>query len=216
MRCILQSEPLLNELRVRLEINNYTDSMPLIQEIIFRKQAIRTSSQAFALAIAILISEYCGDFFEIPHLTVGRDYVEAIRAILGGQTNITPVNGEARALASNDTVVFSRQAGSGIAAFENGLHEPRSVPLVCIDWFDDFVDPISRNSLSSQIGMYYTNAMLVAGSEFVSVAMALIHGGDNVGRIMVPMGSNPLTIRHLRVTNGLRLVAVDLEWVDGR
>ena len=122
---------------------------------------------------------------------------------------------EARGLAASDMVVFSQKACGVATSAMTEYHNSSSVPLVSIDWFGDFVDPVRHDSLCSQIGLYYTNAGFVAGSEFVSVALALLHGGDSVSRIIVPVGSNPLTTRHDRVVNGLRMVAIDLDWLVG-
>ena len=108
MKCTLKSEPLLNELRVRLDANNHTDSMPLIREIVFRKQTFNINTQAFALAIAILISEHCGDFIEFPHLAIGGDYAEAIRTILGQQVNVSPVDGQAEIQSAAKSACISR------------------------------------------------------------------------------------------------------------
>ncbi|MCA0432482.1 MAG: hypothetical protein LCH46_04380 [Proteobacteria bacterium] len=212
MKCILKAEPRLSECRIRLESNSYSDSMPLVREIILRRQQPKTNTHAFGLACAALIADYCGDFLEIPHLMLGCDQVEAIRVLCNRPVNVAPFNGEIRALATHDLELVAGEAGK-----LNGPTEVKAsgagVPVARVDWFGDFVDAHSRSSANSQIGMYYTNAHLVTEPDFVSVAVALLHGGDNVGRIVVPVAGT-ITEKHQRFVAALRIVAIDLEWLE--
>ena len=213
MKCVLKTEPKLSEVRVRMESNSYTDSMPMVREFIIRKQAPKVNSQAFGLACAVLLADYCGDFLEIPHLTIACDYVEAMRVICNRQINVAPFNGEARTLATHELEIVCHRAGQASAGADQVRPLASDVPILRIDWFSDFVDADSRQSTDSRLGMYFTNSALAVEEEFVSLAIALIHGGDGLGRIAVPLSHSTLTAKHLRMAEALNVVAITLDWL---
>ena len=102
MRLSLAKRPELGEIEISMSSNCYTDCLPLLRSLIFRKQSIDTNTQGFALAAAILLADYCGEHLEFSERVIGLDYSEAIRLILGTNTHIASVNGHQRTLSSRE------------------------------------------------------------------------------------------------------------------
>ncbi len=212
MRCAASVNAELGETAVALASNSYTDSMPLLQRIIFRKQPLCTTTQGFPLACALLVAGYCGEHFEFADTKIGSDTAEAIRLLLGAATNISTVDSHHRTLSTRQFDIFCSRAEGGLAD-DFRLAAPGDVPLSKIDWSGDFVNPRLQSSHGSHIGMYFTNAGLFADSTTVSVALALIHGLDRARTIYVPAAAGGASDWHRKIAEALRIVSITLEYV---
>lgn len=212
MRFSLAKSPELGETEVSLSSSCYTDSLPLLRRLIFRKQPIDTNTQGFALATAILLAGYCGEHFEFSDKVIGMDYGEAIRLILGTNTHIASVNGHQRNLSTREFDVASSTPESNFSVSPS-QRQQSGVPLSAITWSSDFVDRSSRHSKEHQTGMYFTNANFFADPTTVSIALALIHGADRVGTVYVQMPQGGPTEHLTAIANGLRVVSISLAFV---
>jgi hypothetical protein len=212
MRCSASVNADLGETAVLLASNCYTDSMPLLQRIVFRKQPICTTSQSFPLAAALLIAGYCGEHFEFTDTKIGNDYAEAIRLVLGANTNISTVNAHHRTLSTRELDIFSSKSEFGLAdGFrQNALSD---APLSKVNWSGDFVDPRLQSSRGHHVGMYFTNANYFADNTTVSVALALIHGLDRLRIIYVPAPARTASDWHVKIAEALQIVSISLEYV---
>ncbi len=212
MKCVISFNAALGETAVSFESNCHTDTLPLIKSALFRRQPVNAASQSFALAMAILVADYCGDYFEAGNIAIGADYADAIRQVLGKQANLTPTNPLHRSLATHDLEVACAQAGEA-NSFQALATEGRSVPLSTVTWSGDFVHSERRNSDNNQIGTYFTNATLLTDQTSLSVAIALIHGEDHAGRIYVPRPEEGIGKRHGQLAEALQAVAISLHYV---
>jgi hypothetical protein len=213
MRCSASVNADLGETAVLLASNCYTDSMPLLQRIIFRKQPICTTSQSFPLAAALLIASHCGEHFEFADMKIGSDYAEAIRLVLGENTNISTVNSHHRSLSTREHDIFSSKSEFGLAG---GFRpDARSdAPMSKVNWSGDFVDSRLQSSRGHHVGMYFTNANYFTDSTTVSVALALIHGMDRLRIIYVPAPTRAASDWHLKIAEALQIVSISLEYVE--
>ena len=211
MKCVVSVNAALGETAISFESNCHTDTLPLIKQVLFRRQPVNTASQSFALAMAILAADYCGDYFEVANLAIGSDYADAIRQVLGKHINLNPTNPMHRSLATHEVEVACGRADQ-IRRFTAMTADQRAVPLSTVTWSADFVDPETRTSHNNQIGTYFTNATLMTDATSVSVAVALMHGEDHAGRIYVPRPSGTLGKRHGMLVDALQAVAISLHF----
>ncbi len=213
MRCWASVNADFGETAVVLASNCYTDLMPLLQRIIFRKQPICTTTQSFPLASALLIAGYCGEHFEFADTKIGNDYAEAIRLVLGTNTNISTVNAYHRSLSTRELDIFSSKPEVGLAndSRQNVLSD---VPLSKVNWSGDFVNTRLQSSRGHHVGMYFTNAEYFADSTTVSIALALIHGLDRTRIIYVPAPARTASDWHRKIADALQIVSISLEYVD--
>ena len=212
MKCVVSNNIALGETAIRFESNCHTDKLPLIKCALFRRQPINTESQSFALAMAILMTDYCGDYFEVSELAIGSDYADAVRRVLGKHVNLTPVSPMHRALATYDLDVACAPVNmsSGLSALTT---EESPVSLSTVTWSSDFVDRETRHSRNSQIGTYFTNATLLTDPTSLSVCVALIHAEDHAGRIYIPRPADGIEKRHVVLAEALQSVAISLLYV---
>ena len=128
MKCVVSVNAALGETAVSLESNCHTDTLPLIKQVLFRRQPVNTGSQSFALAMAILVADYCGDYFEVGNIAIGSDYADAIRHVLGAKVNLSPTNPMHRSLATHELDVACARANQA-GSFETLTVDERAVPL---------------------------------------------------------------------------------------
>ncbi|WIJ24027.1 hypothetical protein [Devosia sp. RR2S18] len=213
MRYTATYDAALGETCVELTSNCYTDALPLLSTIIFRKQEVDLKSQSLALACAILTARYCGEVFEFDGIKIGGDYAEAIRMVLRPGVNINGVDGHFRTISTGDVdIVCEKARADGHAPIANRLRD--TVPLTRVDWSGDFVARSTRSSTNHAFGQMHTNAEFFADQATVSTALALLHGRDRVRNIYVECPSNDAT--DLKpIASSLSTVAIGLELLRG-
>jgi len=185
--------------------NCFTDTLPLVQRVIFYNAEFNDAGPEMALAAAVLTRRYCGELFEMVGLKLPIDVAEAIRTLIPRATGVFPVDGTDCALSTGEqSIVF-------IEASQPRLPVPG--PVLQIEWSGDFVDPATRRCGDFRYGRYLTNAALLADHVEVSIAIGLLEAGMKCGRPHVPLPRGVPSARYAEIVAALRLVAIDLHLV---
>jgi hypothetical protein len=206
MRYAITLDAELGETRIELASSSYADAMPLLSQLNFRRQDIDLESQSVALALAVLTSRYCGDHFELTGARIGGDYAEAIRMVLGPNTNVAGVDGLNRTISVGETdLVVERAVADGGSFLPDRPVDP--TPIARFDWSGDFVDSARRSSDNYALGAVHTNAELLADRGTVSVALGLLLGRDRIRTLYV----SPTPERFEELRDALAIVSIGLE-----
>lgn len=213
MRYAVSSESNPGETLIDLASNSYTDSFPLLRRLIFRKLEIDINRQMVPLACAVLTADHCGEQFEFSGITVGGEFAEAIRCMIGNAVNVVNADPLNRTLSTGEVDIACRRA-----RLESGgpplPRMPDAVPVERIDWSGDFVDRSSRNSAGFCFGACHTNAHIIADEAQVSIAVALLHARDRCRNLYVPVPSGANRAMLVRIRDALRIVSVNLELLE--
>lgn len=171
----------LGEVRIDVASNCYSDALPLLQQIWFRKLPVDFQSPTLALAAAILTADYCGSVFDFAGVKLGEDYAEAIRTVLGGSVIVQNVDGLNRALTTGELDIVVGRAGQPLPA----VTPSDATPVVRLDWSGDFVDRGTATSAGFFFGAVQTNAHHFSNDARVSIATALLFGKEKCRDIYV-------------------------------
>lgn len=202
-----------NATTVWVSTNCYTDSLPLVSEIVFSGVEFDIKTNAFHLGTAVLLSEHAGEVVEYLDRKVGGDFAEAIRSVLRSHGNVAPLDTHDRALAAGeiDVACFPARYRNVSWPVTNDL-----TPLQLVDWSGDFVTPGTHSTQSQAVGRIFTNAGLVADETLVSICIGLMHAGNRVGRLLVPLAEGVPASRYAHVVRALAIAGVTLKLVPVR
>ncbi len=175
----------IGETRIELQSNCYSDTAPFLRRIQLRKVAVDLTGPTTAVAAAILTAGNCGEVFDFPGAKIGSDHADALRMILGEQTNILGVDGMIRALSSGELDIAVGKAPNAPRP------EPADViPLRTVDWNGDFVTRETRSSKGFVFGAVQTNAAFFASDARVSIALGLIAARDRCRNLYIEAKPN--------------------------
>jgi hypothetical protein len=195
------------ETRIDVSSNCYSDAMPLLRRLCFRRLSVDLQSQSLALALAVLAGRYCGEIFEVTGVRVGGDYAQAIRRLISfEESNVAHVDGMKRSLATGELdVAVARASLSSV-----GLEAQGGVPLARIDWSGDFVDARTRTSQGFVYGGVQTNAAYFASSLRVSIAVGILFGRDRMRELAVVLDDNDNRSEIGALASALRTTGIEL------
>lgn len=186
-----------------------TDSAALVPQVFFRNYRGTYDPECGAIASSILFSRYCGMVAEFDNVKVGIDAARAMRTIVPDLEEIMPIDGA------------KREIGQGSAAIVVGeaerLYDGRMRPGVtgrsarAVAWSGDFLAHGARNSTNFIGGDIFTNALMVAASTNISVALALLIGGRSLRDIFVPQPAADEQAEFDRIADGLQFMSIKLK-----
>lgn len=185
-----------------------TDSWPIVTQVFFRHYLGAYDAEYAAIAAAIVFARHCGSVAEFVGAKIGIDAARAIRAIVPEIEDVLPIDGMKREIGKGTASVVVCQAGQ---MFDGGARRGHIGKAArAIAWSGDFVTAADRNSTRYIGGDVFTNALLVAGSTSVSVAIALLVAGRSLGDIFVPAPPKDETKEFDRLARGLDVISIKL------
>lgn len=184
-----------------------TDSMPLVPQVFFRHYLGAYDPEYGTLAGAILFARHCGSVADFASVKIGIDAARAIRAIVPDVEDVLPIDGMKREIGKGTAALVVGEACQmfGGAAISSVGRAARAVT-----WSGDFVTAGTRNSAGYIGGDVFTNALLVAGSTSISVALALLIAGRSLRDIYVPAPPEAEADDLARLSAGLAFVSIKL------
>lgn len=197
-----------NVLSIAAAENCDTDSLPFVQQVFFRRYQSSFDPEMGAVATAILFAGHCGAVVEFGGAKVGIDAARAIRTIVPDVEEILPLDGMKREIGQGGSSIVVGDADRilGGAVARDGIARSSRI----VTWSGDFIGAGERNSSRHIAGDIFTNALLVATSTSISVAIALLVAGRGLRDIFVPKPEKNDAAEFRRLAKGLDFVGIKL------
>jgi hypothetical protein len=198
----------LSLLRVSTSENCDTDSWPMVPEVFFRHYQGAFDPEYSAVAAAMLFSRHCGTVADFDDARMGIDAARAVRAILPEVEEIMPIDGARREIGQG---VASLVVGEAERIFDGRMKRGAvGKSARAVTWSGDFLANGAHNSTQFIGGDIFTNALMVAASTNISVALALLIGGRSLRDIYVPAPTEDEQPEFDRLAGGLDLISIKL------
>lgn len=200
-----------NVLTVSVGENCDSDSLPFVQRVFFRRYQSSFDPENGAVAMAVLFAQHCGAVAEFGGAKIGIDAARAIRAIAPDVEDLLPIDGMKREIGQGSSSIVVGAADRVLDAGVDRGRIGRSARIVT--WSGDFVGAGERNSTRHIGGDIFTNALLVARSTSISVAIALFVAGRGLRDIFVPAPPEDEVAEFDRISAGLAFIGVKLRGI---
>lgn len=186
-----------------------TDAWPLVPQVFFRHYQGSLDPDMGAVATAVLFASQCGSVAEFGGARVGIDIARTIRTVAPDIEDVWPMDGKKREIGQGTSSIVV----GAIDRIVDGGVDRRAIGKAArvVTWSGDFVTASERTSARHIGGDIVTNALLVAKSTSVSVAIALLVAGRGLRDLFVPKPPKDEAEEFARIARGLEFVGIKLK-----